>query len=184
MKRIGFLGAVVCIWLFTTVAALACDCGAKGSPAAPAAAADQAPEGVASCRQCGMDRAVFDTSRMLITHKDGNSVGTCSLNCVVTYMKEAKDGRVESFQVADYNTRKLIDARAAIWVIGGDRRGVMTQVAKWAFAGKEGAETFISQHGGKLATFDEALQAAEKENKGEGQQIRQNGHECPCGHKM
>jgi nitrous oxide reductase accessory protein NosL len=45
----------------------------------------------------------------------------------------------------------------------------MTQVAKWAFADKKGADAFIKQNGGKPATFDEALKAAEKEQTGSSQ---------------
>ena len=38
----------------------------------------------------------------------------------------------------------------------------MTPVAKWAFANKKDADAFIKANGGKPATFDEALKAAEK----------------------
>jgi nitrous oxide reductase accessory protein NosL len=88
---------------------------------------------------------------------------------VVTDTKKAKGKTVKSFQVADYNTKKLIDAKSAAWVIGGSKKGVMTQVAKWAFADKKGADAFIKQNGGKPATFDEALKAAEKEQTGSSQ---------------
>jgi nitrous oxide reductase accessory protein NosL len=132
-------------------------------------------ESPAECKQCGMDRTKFGHSRMVVTYEDGSSSGTCSLNCVVTDTKKTKGKTVKSFQVADYNTKKLIDAKSAAWVIGGSKKGVMTQVAKWAFADKKGADAFIKQNGGKPATFDEALKAAEKEqtsssqNKGHGE---------------
>lgn len=35
--------------------------------------------------------------------------------------------------VGDYNTKRLIDAEKAVWVIGGGKQGVMTKRAKWAF---------------------------------------------------
>ncbi len=38
--------------------------------------------------------------------------------------------------VADYGTKKLIDAEKAIWVVGGSVQGVMTRNAKWAFENK------------------------------------------------
>lgn len=115
-----------------------------------------------SCKHCGMDRAKFAQSRMVVTYKDGSSTGTCSLNCVVTDLNESKK-EVKSFQVADYNTKKLIVAKTATWVIGGSKKGVMTPVAKWAFAEKASAEAFIKSNGGKLATFDDALKTTEKE---------------------
>jgi nitrous oxide reductase accessory protein NosL len=126
-------------------------------------------EAPAECKQCGMDRTKFGHSRMVVTYEDGSSSGTCSLNCVVTDTKKAKGKAVKSFQVADYNTKKLIDAKSAAWVIGGSKKGVMTSIAKWAFADKKGADAFIKQNGGKPATFDEALKAAEKEQTGSSQ---------------
>jgi nitrous oxide reductase accessory protein NosL len=117
----------------------------------------------AECKQCGMDRTKFGHSRMVVIYEDGSSTGTCSLNCIVTDLSKNKGKSVKSFQVADYNTKKLIDAKSAAWVIGGSKRGVMTQVAKWAFADKKDADAFIKANGGKPATFDVALKAAEKE---------------------
>lgn len=121
----------------------------------------EAPE---ACVHCGMDRTKFGHSRMVVSYTDESSTGTCSLNCVVTDMSKNKGKTVKTFQVADYNTRKLTDAKAAAWVIGGSRKGVMTPVAKWAFADKKDAEAFIKANGGKPASFDEALKAAEKEH--------------------
>ena len=113
-----------------------------------------------SCKHCGMDRTKFAHSRMLVTYTDG-STGTCSINCVAVDMKESKK-EIKSFQVADYNTKKLTDAKTATWVIGGSKKGVMTPVAKWAFAEKKDAELFIQKNGGTLATFGDALKAAEQ----------------------
>lgn len=119
----------------------------------------------ANCKQCGMNRTTFSHSRMVVTYADGSSTGTCSLNCVVSYTKKAKGMRITAYQVADYNSKKLTDAKKATWVFGGKKEGVMTQVPNWAFAKKKNAEAFIVENGGKLATFDEALKAAEEENK-------------------
>ena len=45
-------------------------------------------------------------------------------------------------------------------MIGGKQPGVMSRAAKWAFADKQAAERFVAEHGGRLATFDEAMKAA------------------------
>lgn len=127
-------------------------------------AAETKVEAPDACVHCGMDRTKFGHSRMVVSYTDESSTGTCSLNCVVTDMSKNKGKTVKSFQVADYNTRKLTDAKAAAWVIGGSRKGVMTPVAKWAFADRKDAEAFIKANGGKPASFDEALKAAEKEH--------------------
>ena len=136
-----------------------------------------------ACKQCGMDRTKFGHSRMVVTYSDGSSTGTCSINCVVNDMKESKGKEVRSFQVADYNTRKLTDAKTAAWVIGGNKKGVMTPVAKWAFADKKDAEAFIKLNGGKSATFDDALVAAEKESSS-GSREKGHDHAGHGDHKM
>ncbi|MBU1232323.1 MAG: nitrous oxide reductase accessory protein NosL, partial [Proteobacteria bacterium] len=56
-------------------------------------------------------------------------------------------------------TKKLIDAESAFWVIDGNKMGVMTTRAKWAFATKESAEAYIQTNGGTLAGFDEVMEA-------------------------
>jgi nitrous oxide reductase accessory protein NosL len=123
-------------------------------------------ENPAECQHCGMDRTRFASSRMVVTYADGQSTGTCSLNCVVTDLKQKQGQEIKAIQVADFNSRKLLDARNASWVIGGSKQGVMTAVAKWAFNDRKEAEAFIKNNGGKLASFDEALAAAEKEAHG------------------
>jgi nitrous oxide reductase accessory protein NosL len=45
-------------------------------------------------------------------------------------------------------------------VVGGSKPGVMTKRAKWAFENKTDAEKFITENGGTLATFDEAIKLA------------------------
>lgn len=136
-----------------------------------------------SCKHCGMDRTKFSHSRMVVTYTDGSSTGTCSINCVVTDMKETKK-EVKSFQVADYNSKKLTDAKAATWVIGGSKKGVMTKTAKWAFAGKQDAEAFIKANGGTLATFDETLKAAEKDEAERAKNMKHKEHKGHGDHKM
>ncbi len=115
------------------------------------------------CKHCGMDRKAFGYSRMLVEYKDGRKVGTCSLHCVVTELN-GKNGEVISIKVADRDTRKLIDAEKAVWVIGGNKRGVMTMRAKWAFASKAAAQKFVDANGGKIAAWSDALAAAQEDN--------------------
>jgi nitrous oxide reductase accessory protein NosL len=120
-------------------------------------------EGPQTCQICGMDRTAFARSRMLIIYNDGATVGLCSLQCATEEMNKNKGRQIKSLLVADYNTTTLIDARTATWVIGGKKAGVMTAVAKWAFANKDDAMAFVKENGGRVATFDEALKAASEE---------------------
>jgi len=116
-----------------------------------------------SCQVCGMDRSMFAQSRMLIIYSDEESVGTCSLHCVATQLKANPGKKAKSLLVADCKSRILIDAHTAVWVIGGEKSGVMTELPKWAFAKKDDADAFIKVNGGKIAGFDEAMNLAEIE---------------------
>jgi copper chaperone NosL len=91
----------------------------------------------AACQHCGMDRKMHAYSRMLLVFDDGSEVGTCSLHCVAVDMALNIDKVIKSMKVADYNTKNLIDAEKAIWVIGGSKPGVMSKRAKWALEKKE-----------------------------------------------
>ena len=112
------------------------------------------------CFNCGMDRKAFGFSRVLLRFDDGTAIGVCSLHCAVAAV-EADSGRtVMSIEVADRDTRALINAEKAFWVIGGDKPGVMAATATWAFAEKKRAENFVKRHGGHSASFKEAHDAA------------------------
>ncbi|MFH0726731.1 MAG: nitrous oxide reductase accessory protein NosL [Pseudomonadota bacterium] len=113
-----------------------------------------------ACKYCGMDRAKFAHSRMIVEYDDGTTVGVCSLHCLAVDFSLNIDKTPQALQVGDLSGKHLIDADKAFWVIGGTKPGVMTKQAKWAFEKKEDAEKFISENGGSLATFDEAMKAA------------------------
>ncbi len=112
------------------------------------------------CKYCGMDRRMYDYSRMLVEYTDGTSGGSCSIHCTAIDLA-MNPGRVpKAIMVGDYRTKQLIDARDAYWVIGGSRYGVMSIRGKWAFAEKGYAEVYIKEQGGNLGSFDDALKAA------------------------
>ena len=113
-----------------------------------------------SCKYCGMNRETFAHSRMLIEYDDASTVGTCSIHCVAVDLALNIDKTPMTVKVGDYNTKNLIDAEKAFWVIGGNKPGVMTKRAKWAFEKKEDAEKFIAENGGAITSFDEAMKAA------------------------
>ncbi|MFP4347434.1 MAG: nitrous oxide reductase accessory protein NosL [Desulfococcaceae bacterium] len=125
-----------------------------------------------ACPLCGMDRAKFAHSRMLVTYDDGSSVGTCSIHCAAMDMAINIDKSPTEIQVGAYDTEKLIDAENACWVIGGDKMGVMTARAKWAFETKADADAFMEEHGGKPATFEDAMKAAFEDMYQDVQMIR------------
>lgn len=128
--------------------------------AATAFAAAPAVEKPAGCQVCGMDRTMFSSSRTVITYSDKSVVGTCSINCAWNDVASKKSLKVVSLQVADHDTRKLIAAKKAFWVIGGKEPAVMSSTAKWAFADRKRAEAFVAAKGGQLAGFEAAWKAA------------------------
>lgn len=113
-----------------------------------------------SCKHCNMEREKFGHSRMLVEYDDGTAAGTCSLHCLAVELAVTLDKTPKALWAADYSSKKLIDAEKAAWVIGGNKPGVMTRQAKWAFENKTDAEKFTQENGGKLATFDEAIKLA------------------------
>jgi copper chaperone NosL len=111
-----------------------------------------------ACSVCGMSRQQYASSRMLIDYREG-PVGTCSIRCTAVDLAANRQKRVLDILVADHIGRRLIPAKSVVWVIGGDRSGVMTKRAKWAFGNRADAEAFIREHGGSLATYDAAMKA-------------------------
>jgi copper chaperone NosL len=112
-----------------------------------------------SCPLCGMDRKQYSHTRMFIEYSEGLARGTCSIHCTASEMTINRDKTLKSVQVADYNTKELLPAEKAFWVIGGTKMGVMTNRAKWAFGDKKEAVAFIKKNNGQLADFQQAMQA-------------------------
>ena len=120
-------------------------------------------EGPQRCVSCGMDRTMFAQSRMVVSYSDGSSAATCSIHCAVEAIRKSGAKKVAALKVADYRSKELIDAKSAIWVVGGKPSGVMTSPAKWAFASSEGAQQFIKENGGSIASFEQVVQAVQQE---------------------
>ena len=113
-----------------------------------------------ACHYCGMKRAMFGHSWMTIEHEDNSEVGVCSVHCAAINMALKIDSPAKGITVGDFNSRNQIDAEKAFWVLGGDKMGVMTSRAKWAFSSKASADEFILKHGGKPSNFEEIMKAA------------------------
>lgn len=115
-----------------------------------------------SCVQCGMDRKAYGYSRMLIGYEDGTTAGVCSLHCAAKALSDLPS-TAKAVLVADRDSRLLVAAAEATWVMGGGKRGVMTKLPKWAFQTRAAAEAFVRSNGGKLVSWEEALASARDE---------------------
>lgn len=125
-----------------------------------------------ACKYCKMDRGKFAHSRILIEYDDETSVGTCSTRCAAVDLLQL-DKTPKNVWVGDYITRQLIDAEKSFWVVGGNKPGVMTKRAKWAFEKKEDAQQFMKEFGGTPATYDEAMKATYEDIYADSKMIRE-----------
>ncbi len=125
-----------------------------------------------ACKYCGMDRGSYDFSRMLIEYDDGSAMAVCSIHCAAVDLANNIDKSPKSIKAGDFNTKDLIDAEKAFWVIGGSKPGVMSKRGKWAFAKKDDAEDFIKTNGGVLAEFEAAMKAAYEDMYADTKMIR------------
>jgi len=126
-----------------------------------------------ACNYCGMDRGKLAHSRVLIEYEDGSTVGTCSIHCAAIELALYIDKTPKAILVGDYNSKTLIDAEKAFWIIGGSKMGVMTKRAKWAFGKKEDAEKFKAENGGDLISFEQAVKTAYEDMYADTQMIRE-----------
>ncbi len=113
-----------------------------------------------ACKYCGMDRGMFDFSRMLIEYADGTSAAFCSLHCASVDLANSIDKTPKVIKVGDFKGKQLIDAEKAFWVVGGSKPGVMSKRGKWAFEKKEDAESFVKTNKGEMVSFEDAVKIA------------------------
>jgi nitrous oxide reductase accessory protein NosL len=118
-----------------------------------------------SCELCEMSRDKFSHSRALIEWENGTETPVCSLNCAIAKLDPEPALKVKRILVADHDTKELVDASKAFWVIGGSERGVMTKEPKWAFASRESAEKFIKNNGGEMSSWEDARNRARQDIK-------------------
>lgn len=112
------------------------------------------------CQYCGMKKSQFGFSWIVISHENNSFEGVCSTHCAAIDMVLHMGKPIKSITVGDYNTQEQIDADQAFWVIGGDKIGVMTKRAKWAFKTAEQADAFIRKYGGRPSNFNHVLKAS------------------------
>ncbi|GFO68081.1 hypothetical protein GMLC_16600 [Geomonas limicola] len=114
------------------------------------------------CVRCGMDRVFFAHSRALVRYADGSEAATCSVHCAVEDI--LKSGKKQaSLRVADFYSKELVEAKSAVWVVGGRERGVMTSPGKWSFARSEDAGRFVKEQGGAITPWEEVLKLLKNE---------------------
>jgi nitrous oxide reductase accessory protein NosL len=117
------------------------------------------------CPLCSMNLKMYLKTHHRLTFSDGTGTGYCSIHCA-SEVYEQRATEIERWEVTDYDTEKLVDARKAHFLIGSDLPGTMTPVSKLAFASVDTAKKYQEKHGGTLGSFEDALKHA-LEGRGE-----------------
>ncbi len=125
------------------------------------------------CKYCNMDRGQYAHSRMAVEYDDGTATATCSIHCLAVDLAQHLDKSPKSIQAGDFGSKEFIDAEKAYWVVGGEKPGVMTKRAKWAFEKKEDAEAFVKNNGGEIVAFDDAMKASYEDMYADTKMIRE-----------
>jgi len=111
------------------------------------------------CPLCSMNLKMFWKTSHWLTFSNGTRTGYCSIHCASkVYQKGPTE--IDRWEVADYDTKKLIDGRKAHFLIGSDLPGTMTPVSKLAFASLDVAKRYQKDNGGSIGTLDDALKRA------------------------
>lgn len=116
------------------------------------------------CPVCGMNIKMFYKTSHAAKLPNGTARQYCSIRCLAVDMKEYKID-LDTVQVVDAKSEKLIKAKEAFYVVGSKVKGTMTKVSKLAFASKSDAENFAKKYKGKIVSFDIALEMANKSLK-------------------
>ncbi len=118
------------------------------------------------CRYCGMMRAKFNSTRMLLVYENNGVDATCSLHCAAIGLALNMDLGLKEMYVGDAGAagdiKPLTDAGKAHYVIDPSKPGVMTKVSKLAYSDRAKADAAAAAEasakaGAKVVDFDAAL---------------------------
>ena len=153
----------------TSIAAMGGVAGQTFAASEPTSKPDAAPldnelDKYPRCVICNMDRSTFHFSRHLLHYADDHAEGTCSINCASEAMLRERKRGFKAIYAADFGVagepKPLIEVSAATYLIGSSLRAVMSPVSKYAFAQRSAAEAVMSDAGGQLASFEQAVAAS------------------------
>lgn len=126
------------------------------------------------CDICG--RAVHPEHDSIVHSKDGSTIHTCCPRCALHYGLHWP-GKVARLTVSDRATGKKIDAPSAVYVEGSDDHSCLQASdapprepgieydrafdrclpSLVAFKEEQAARDFVSAHGGRVMTYEQAL---------------------------
>jgi copper chaperone NosL len=115
-----------------------------------------------SCKVCGMIIVDFPGAKAQMRYKKGKGDAFCStLDMFHFYLQPDRPANIAAIYVndmgkADHDHPKgnWIDAKSALYVVGGDVMGPMGE-ALVPFSDPKDADAYIKKHGGRIVKFDE-----------------------------
>ncbi len=119
-------------------------------------------EKVERCIICGMDASKYQHVKYVVTTTDGKKYTTCGVQCGLMLHLQLGD-KFKSATATGLIIHRTIDAKKAWYVY---KSSVITDMAPGyiAFTTKSNAEKFAKGFGGKVLTYDEALEIKKKES--------------------
>ena len=108
------------------------------------------------CQVCGMDISKYPHTRYVVTTTGGEEFSTCGVQCGLTLHLRLKE-KFKSATATDLLSNRSFDAQNGFYVY---KSTVITDMAPGfiAFSTNEKAEKFAKGFGGKVVTYQEALE--------------------------
>jgi len=115
------------------------------------------------CSICGMDVSKYTHVKYVVTETDGKTHTTCGVQCGLTLQIRLGD-KFKSAMATDLITHREVEAKNALYVY---KSSVITDMGPGfiAFATKMNAEKFQKGFGGKVVTYQEALEIWKEQMK-------------------
>ena len=120
-------------------------------------------ETIKRCRVCGMDVSKYPHTRYVVATVGGEEFSTCGVQCGLTLHLQLK-GKSKSAMATDLLSNRSFDAQKGFYVY---KSTVITDMAPGfiAFVAKLNAEKFQKGFGGKVVTYQEALEIWKEQMK-------------------
>jgi hypothetical protein len=108
------------------------------------------------CSICGMDVSRYVHVKYVVATTDGKSYTTCGVQCGLTLHLQLKE-KFKSATATDLLSNRSVDVQKAFYVY---KSTVITDMGPGfiAFSTREKAENFAKGFGGRVVTYQEALE--------------------------
>jgi nitrous oxide reductase accessory protein NosL len=115
------------------------------------------------CQVCGMDVSKYPHTKYVVTTTESKELITCGVQCGLTLHLRLKE-KFKSATASDLLSNRSFDAQKGFYVY---KSTVITDMAPGfiAFATKANAERFQRGFGGKVVTYQEALEIWKEQMK-------------------